>query len=455
MSTMSEIRNPYPGPRPFAVGESFFGRERELSELSQLSAIEQVVVLYGGPGSGKTSLVMAGLIPVMRSEGCDVLPVGRVSGQPAAQNGETGNIFLTNLLDSLDQDCHEPALLSRMSLNDWLQAYQNSSRSGAEPSTELEGADELRLLIIDQFEEIFTVYPKRWSEREGFFRELGAALRANPLLSVILCLREEYLAQLDPYAEFVPGRLRVRYRIEPMRPEAALLAVRGPAEAAGRVFAPGVAERLVNSLGEVRVQQADGNWEAVRGQYIDAFQLQLICQRLWSSLPAEKQEVRLKDIAAVRDVDSVIRAFYEEAIRDSLARASDYPVSERQLRSWFEQELISETGTRTSYQLGYETSADMPIPLVHSLVDAHLLRLEVHSGATFVQLASDGFVEPIRASNRVWFATHRDELFEAAHAWERAGRSEDLLLSGRALAEAISREELPPTIVRLSGSFSS
>ncbi|RPJ36259.1 MAG: hypothetical protein EHM35_08415, partial [Planctomycetaceae bacterium] len=436
MSTMSQVQNPYPGPRPFAVGELFFGRERELAELSQLSAIEQVVVLYGGRGSGKTSLVRAGLIPAMRSEGYDVLPLGRVSGQPAALSGEPRNVFLANLLESLDRDCHDPALLTQMSLNDWLQAYKNPSCSSGEPSTELEGSDELRLLIIDQFEEIFTVYPERWSERDAFFRELGTVLGANPLLSVILCLREEYLAQLDPYDEFVPGRLRVRYRIDPMGPEAALLAVRGPAEAAGRAFAPGVAERLVDSLRQISIQQADGTLEVGLGQHVDLFQLQLVCQRLWSSLPAGAQEVCLEDPAAIGDVASVIQAFYEGAIGKSLAEASADHVSERKLRSWIEYELISETGTRTSYQLGYETTADVPNPLVYSLIDDHLLRLEVHSGTRSVELTSDCFVEPIRGSNRDWFAANRDELVEAAKRWDGAQRPDGVLLTGPGLARA-------------------
>jgi WD40 repeat protein len=441
---MSETLKPYPGPRPFAVGDSFFGRERELAELSQLSAIEQIVVLYGGQGSGKTSLVMAGLIPVMRREGYDVLPLGRVSGRTAAQDGRAGNVFLNNLVDSLDQDCHDPEVLSAMSLEEWLRAFTTSSRGAAEPAGELDGRGELLLLVIDRFEEIFSVYPEKWSEREEFFRELGAALNANPLLSVILCLREEYLAELDRYAEFVPGRLRVRYRIEPMGREAAVEAIRGPAAAAGRIFAPGAAEALVDSLQQIRVQQADGRWETVRGQYVDPLQLQLVCSSLWSSLPADKREVTLEDIASVRDVDSVIRAVYEAAIREALAAAPKSSISERRLRLWFDQELTSDAGTRESIQVGYEASAGLPNPVVYSLVDAHLLRLEVRSGATFVQLASDGFVDPVRAADRDWFAANHDPLVEAAGQWHRSGRAAGLLLAGPALASARSLARARP-----------
>ena len=56
------------------------------------------------------------------------------------------------------------------------------------------------LLIIDQFEEIITSHPDRWHERENFFRQLNQALLDDPNLWVVLTLREDYIAALDPYA---------------------------------------------------------------------------------------------------------------------------------------------------------------------------------------------------------------------------------------------------------------
>ena len=69
-------------------------------------------------------------------------------------------------------------------------------------------------LIIDQFEEIITAHPGRWHEREGFFRQLNPAMQADPNLWVVLTLREDYVAALDPYAPLLADRLRARFLME-------------------------------------------------------------------------------------------------------------------------------------------------------------------------------------------------------------------------------------------------
>ena len=61
-------------------------------------------------------------------------------------------------------------------------------------------------------------------------------------------MREDFIAQLDPYADLLPDRLRTRFHIERLRREAALLAVKGPLKDTDRSFAEGVAEKLVDDL---------------------------------------------------------------------------------------------------------------------------------------------------------------------------------------------------------------
>ena len=61
--------NPYPGLRPFAEDDSpyFRGRDAEIEQLLNLLAVERFVVVTGTSGSGKSSLVQAGVIPILRS----------------------------------------------------------------------------------------------------------------------------------------------------------------------------------------------------------------------------------------------------------------------------------------------------------------------------------------------------------------------------------------------------
>lgn len=60
----------YPGTVPFTAKHKdlFFGREKEMAELYQLISLEQLVVLYGKSGLGKSSLIQAGIIPTIEVE---------------------------------------------------------------------------------------------------------------------------------------------------------------------------------------------------------------------------------------------------------------------------------------------------------------------------------------------------------------------------------------------------
>ena len=80
--------NPYVGPRPFQPDDRgrFFGRTGEINQLVPLLYAHRLTVLYAESGAGKTSLLNAGVIPVLQAEeGFEVLPSTRVSGIDAAR----------------------------------------------------------------------------------------------------------------------------------------------------------------------------------------------------------------------------------------------------------------------------------------------------------------------------------------------------------------------------------
>ena len=138
--------------------------------------------------------------------------------------------------------------------------------------------DEPRALIIDQFEEIFTYRPELWESRDGFFRELSEALLHDRNLRIILSMREDYVAQVDPYAPSVPNHLQHRFRIERLRKEQALQAVTGPLRATARKFAPGAAEYLVDQLLQIRLVR-DGQLIQSPGEYVEPVQLRSCAPR--------------------------------------------------------------------------------------------------------------------------------------------------------------------------------
>src|ERR1022692_3416075 len=72
---------PYPGARPFQYTERdrFFGRSTEAAELVRMWRTNRLVIVYGHAGSGKTSLLRAGVLPLIAGGKDDVTPVGRFS----------------------------------------------------------------------------------------------------------------------------------------------------------------------------------------------------------------------------------------------------------------------------------------------------------------------------------------------------------------------------------------
>jgi hypothetical protein len=460
--------NPYVGPRTFTEreGRFFFGREREARDLTARIVSERLLLFYAQSGAGKSSLLHARVIPKLRDEErFQALPVGRVSGELPAGLATVDNIFAFNLMTSLDQSGEPPARLAHVTLSDFLARLaretaadargQRTSRWVYKPEITVErpaagaaqpAAGPRFVLIIDQFEEIITGHPGRWREREDFFRQLNQALLDDPNLWAALTLREDYVAALDPYAELVFNRLRARFYMERMGVAAALDAIRKPAALAGRPFAEGVAEKLVDDLRQVRVAGQEGT---VAGQYVEPVQLQVVCYQLWENLEKGTEgtggtQITFEDLARAGNVDRALTLFYEETLAAALADPAAAGVSERQLRAWFSEELITDEGTRGLAHQGESDASGLPNGVAAALQRRFLVRSEARGGDTWIELVHDRFVEPIRRSNRAWFDHNLNPLTLAAQAWQEAGRPESKLYAGSQLAAAAAQLRASP-----------
>ncbi|MEZ4737379.1 MAG: hypothetical protein R3E79_60660 [Caldilineaceae bacterium] len=340
----------------------------------------------------------------------------RVSGELPASVEQVDNIYTFNLMLSIDEG-DDPARLAHVTLTDFLARLarrtivngRGEERKGwvydatQAPDQATTSPNARRYaLIVDQFEEIITASPERWREREAFFRQLDQAMMGDPNLWVVFTLREDYVASLDPYAPLLTDRLRARFYMERMGVDAALDAITKPAAQADHPFAEGVAEALVDNLRRIKVV---GQAEGQLGQYVEPVQLQVVCYQLWEKAittgASATSVITMDDLQQFGDVDKALADFYEQAIRAVLA-LPEVHITESQLRTWFDEQLITDANTRSTVYRGATETGGMSNRVVDVLQRLFLLRTELRVGSMWVELMHDRFVEPIQRANVNW-----------------------------------------------------
>jgi FHA domain len=415
---------PFVGPRAYRVGERLFGRDRERLELLDLLIAERIVLLYSPSGAGKTSLVQAGLVPALRNEAFAVPAVARVTFETATGIREPAtNRYIFAVLLSLEEAQPKEqqlplAELARMTLPDYLE-----QRWAAAP-----GAGGL-VLILDQFEEILTIDPTDTAAKKEFFAQLGAALR-NRQRWALLSMREEHVAGLDPFRSRITTRLNATFRLELLNEQQACQAMQEAAAQAGVVFTDGAARKLTDDLRRVRVQRPGGLLEEQLGPTVEPTQLQVVCLRLWNALASGKASIEEADVEALGSADTALADYYAEAVAGLGAR-------ERLVRDWIEDELITQRGLRNQIlKEDAVQSRRVDAQAISALDERHLIREERRRGVSWLELAHDRLIEPIRSNNAAWREAHLTSFQRQAALWDRQGQPSHLELRGAALRAA-------------------
>jgi WD40 repeat protein/DNA-binding SARP family transcriptional activator len=234
----SEIRNPYKGLRAFLEADAgdFFGREsaarRLVDRLSEPVEGARFLAVVGPSGSGKSSVVQAGLVPALRRGALpgserwfvvDVLP----GSHPFR---ELESALLTVAVEP------PPSLLEEL-LSDDLGLVRAAERLLPDPDAEL-------VIVLDQFEEVFTLMPEG-RERLHLLASLrAAALQPESRVRVVATLRADFFDEplaIHGFGDLLAARTEA---IPPMSPEELERAIVAPADRSGLAVEP----RLLASM---------------------------------------------------------------------------------------------------------------------------------------------------------------------------------------------------------------
>lgn len=235
---MAPENNPYRGLLVFDIGQKdlFFGRARLVRELREKVARHRLVAVLGPSGSGKSSLVRAGLVPALRNSP----PVEWTVADPVRPGRDPQLALAATLAGPL----REPADTLARALRDEpgaLRARMAAWRARTGGTL---------LLVLDQFEELFTE-TLHGDDRDRFVAQLTAALGGDDVgLRVVATARADFEPRfLD--TPLCPPWMEGRYNVRPMSADELREAIEGPATVRALVFeAPeeGTVPELVRRL---------------------------------------------------------------------------------------------------------------------------------------------------------------------------------------------------------------
>ncbi len=419
--------NPYVGPRALATGEKLWGRDEETATLYGLLIAERIVLLYSSSGAGKTSLINAGVSPLLRKRKFYVFDGISLRTRPDIEEARGANRYAMATMLSIQQrlppkEQLAPGTLALMPLAaffdrmlTWAQTQDNRNL----------------VLIFDQFEEILTLDQTDDDAKQSFMLDLGEALE-NGKVWCVFSMRDEFVVSIDDlFARYVPGRLQTRMRLNLLSRTAAVEAICGPARERQIDFS--AAGTLADDLRAINVQRADGTTEEVQGKWVEPVQLQVVCRAIWSRPRANPSEISERDLEGI-EIDDALSQYYDECIA---AVASVRVAEERKLREWIGDHLISAHGVRTRVLMEPRQTADLDNEAIDGLVATHLLRREEVGNRVWYELAHDRLVDPIRISNDRWMSINLAALSLAAKRWRDHGRRKSGLLKGAELVEAL------------------
>ncbi|ELS54291.1 nSTAND1 domain-containing NTPase [Streptomyces viridochromogenes] len=376
---------PYRGLARFETGDSdlFFGREQLTADLIDLLRRRRFAAVFGPSGSGKSSLLRAGLIPVLRqTQEPDLRPAAIRILTPGERPVRT----------------HAPLL------------------TPAAPRDGSAGAD--TFVIVDQFEEVFTLCHDA-AERAHFIDLLLASRQPGNRLRVLLAVRGDFYGRCAEHRDLADALRDANLLAGAMSPAELRDAVVKPATAAGLTVERALTTRLVEEVAD-----APGGLPLLSHALLETWRR----RRRKTLTMAGYEAAGCLDGAIARTAEQVYGRFTEDqaaAARRVLLRLVAPGDGTPDTRRPVERAELPGTGREDTAQV------------LEALTRARLLILDrdtvelAHEALITAWPRLHGWIEEDRERLRV----HRN-LTEAAHAWQELNREEGALYRGSRLAAA-------------------
>jgi len=433
---------PTPGDPPFkglqyfdeADASLFFGREQTTAQLAEDVSHSRFLAVVGASGSGKSSIIRAGLVPALKRAGTrwqiyvitptahplEALATGLTRGAESVTATAT-------LLDDLARDSRSLHLF-----------VKKISTDGRRPMTDHGSPATRHLLIVDQFEELFTLCRSE-SERRAFIDNLLYAVKAEvSATTAVVALRADFYSHLAQYDALREQVAKHQEYIGPMNAADLRQAIEEPAKRGGWEFTPGLVDLMLHDVG------ADKDCQPEPGA------LPLLSHALLETWRRRRGNVMtLKSYSESGEVRGAIAKTAERVFYQELS-----PEQQTIARSVFLRLTELGEGTQDTRRRAAFDELIPPAPfgnatqvedVIVKLADARLIT----TGAGTVEVAHEALIREwptLRewlTQNREGLRVHR-HLTEAAQEWELLERDAGALYRGARLAQTLEWAEQNP-----------
>ena len=399
--------------------EFFFGREVFVEELFAATQTRNFIPVWGASGSGKSSVVLAGLVPRLQNEGRWLFTHFRPGKEPFHALAEA-LVPLYEPKKNITEQIYQARQLAKYFVDGSVHLKDVFSL------IERNYPNHRVFLIADQFEELYTLCENQ-ETRHRFLDTLLASFQSSRSNTTVLAatMRADFLGNALSYRPFADILQNTDIKLGPMNQEELSQVIVKPADKLGVTFETGLVERILND-----VEDEPGNLPL----------LEFALTELWKR-PKGKE---------------LTHTAYEEIgkVQGALARHADLnygklrATEKEQVRRIFIQLVRPGEGTEDTRRLATKAElSGISWELVKQLADARLVVTSRNTeNQETVEVVHEALIRHW-GELRQWmnadrsFRAWQERLRSAMHQWEQLARDEGVLLRGAALADAEEKLE--------------
>ncbi|HKN44108.1 MAG TPA: hypothetical protein VJW23_09300, partial [Propionibacteriaceae bacterium] len=337
---------PYKGLDSYTEADRdyFFARESFQDLVVANLMASRLTVLYGPSGVGKSSLLQAGVMPLLRQAGEGAFSFLAVEDAIVVYCDSWRDDPLFELGNALLRAVPTPEVVS-----DLLAEHPPLSVDLLQKVATRCGAD--IYLLLDQFEELELYHTD--ASGEAFDLELARIIKAPGLpVSVLIGVRDDALAKLDRLEPLVPRILDNKLRLDHLTQSEAREAIKQPLDRYNATVPPdeqvdiesALVEELLTQLKSGSVSLTDGGEVIVGGSdSVEAPYLQLVMTRLWAAEAEDDSRVmRLETLRRLGEAKQIVRTHLATVM-------AELTEEQREIAASVFHHLVTKSGTKSSH----------------------------------------------------------------------------------------------------------